>query len=264
MPSIPLHEKALQDIAVLLNAARRVLFITGAGISADSGLPTYRGIGGLYEDDLTEEGIPIEEALSAPMLAQRPEITWKYLAEVEKNCRTAGPNAAHRTLARLEQELPHVLVLTQNVDGLHRAAGSKNVLEIHGDVHRLSCQQCGVQERVESLVGRELPPVCPACGGAMRPDVVLFGEMLPEAELERFLDELATGFDLVFSIGTSSVFPYIAQPVVQAIQANVPTIEINPGRTPLSTHVRYQLPLGAATALTAIQEWRDRINRNQQ
>lgn len=86
----------------------------------------------------------------------------------------------------------------------------------------------------------------------MRPEVVLFGEMLPEAALNQFMDALEEGFDLVFSIGTTSVFPYIAQPVVQAIQAGIPTVEINPGRTQLSRHVDYQLPLGAASALSAL------------
>lgn len=244
--------RTCEEIAALLNSSRRTLFITGAGISADSGLPTYRGIGGLYEDDLTEEGIPIEEALSGTMLRRRPEITWKYLAQIERNCRHAGPNPAHRAIARLEQELPYVMVLTQNVDGLHRAAGSSNVVEIHGDVHRLHCTACGHREQVASLEGRSLPPRCPACGGTMRPEVVLFGEMLPEAELDRYVDALEEGFDLVFSIGTTSIFPYIAQPVIQAIHAGVPTVEINPGRTQLSDHVDYQLPLGAAQVLEAI------------
>jgi NAD-dependent deacetylase len=254
------HDQALREIAALLGHARRVLFITGAGISADSGLPTYRGIGGLYEDKQTEEGMPIEEALSGATLRRRPEITWKYLAQIEQNCRNAGPNAAHRAIAQLERELPYVMVLTQNIDGLHRAAGSENVIEIHGDVHRLACLACRHREQVESLAGRALPPVCPACGGFMRPEVVLFGEMLPETELGRFLDELARGFDLVFSIGTTSVFPYIAQPVIQAIQAGIPTVEINPGRTSLSGYVKYQLPLGAADALTALLEGREKQN----
>jgi NAD-dependent deacetylase len=253
------HDQALREIAALIENSRRMLFITGAGISADSGLPTYRGIGGLYEDGVTEEGISIEEALSGAMLHRKPEVTWKYISQIEKNCRDAGPNAAHHAIARLERECPYVMVLTQNIDGLHRAAGSQNVIEIHGDVHRLLCLECQQREHVQSLAGRRLPPICPACGAMMRPEVVLFGEMLPEDELERFLEALATGFDLVFSIGTTSVFPYIAQPVIQAIHTGIPTVEINPGRTSLSGHVRYQLPLSAAAALTALLEWREKI-----
>ncbi|MDR2365710.1 MAG: NAD-dependent deacylase [Zoogloeaceae bacterium] len=259
MSALP-HEKpmpiAAQKIAALLNRARRILFITGAGISADSGLPTYRGLGGLYENDLTAEGIPIEEALSGEMLRQRPEIPWKYMAQIEENCRHAGPNAAHTLIAQWERELPYVMVLTQNIDGLHRAAGSRNVVEIHGDLHRLRCAHCGLRDTAQDFAGRSLPPVCPRCGQAMRPEVVLFGEMLPEAELGRLLTALDTGFDLVFSIGTTSVFPYIAQPVLQAAQAGVPTVEINPRPTYLSARVAYQLPVGAAAALTAIEEAR--------
>ncbi|GHS84804.1 hypothetical protein AGMMS50293_31480 [Spirochaetia bacterium] len=112
---------AIREIAALLARARRVLFITGAGVSADSGLPTYRGLGGLYEHDLTEEGIPIEDALSGEMLRRRPEIPWKYMTPIEENCRNAGPNAAHRLMAKWERELPYVMVLTQNIDGLQDA-----------------------------------------------------------------------------------------------------------------------------------------------
>lgn len=242
----------LDAVAAHLVAARRILFITGAGISADSGLPTYRGIGGLYEDSTTDEGFRIEDALSGEMLAVRPDITWKYLAQIEHNCRGAGPNDAHRAIARLEAEFASVVVFTQNIDGLHQAAGSRNVIPIHGDVHHLRCEACGSREEVVSLEGRELPPVCPHCGEKMRPEVVLFGEMLPEEEITRFYDELERGFDLVFSIGTTSVFPYIARPVVWATQSGIPTVEINPSETKVTPYVTYKLPMGAAAAMTAL------------
>lgn len=246
------REDMLDEVAVLLASAKRILFITGAGISADSGLPTYRGIGGLYEGNLTEDGYRIEEALSGAMLRRRPEITWKYLAQIEANCRGAGPNPAHHAIARLESEFASVLVFTQNIDGLHQAAGSRKVIEIHGDLHRLACLQCDWRERIDSLEGREVPPHCPECGAFLRPEVVLFGEALPMAALERFYDELERGFDLVFSVGTTSVFPYIAQPVVWAARVGIPTVEINPGRTTVSDYVDFKLALGAAKALTAL------------
>ncbi|MGE5387178.1 MAG: NAD-dependent deacylase [Betaproteobacteria bacterium] len=244
----------LDAVAERLVDARRILFITGAGISADSGLPTYRGIGGLYEDSLTDEGFRIEDALSGEMLEARPEITWKYLAQIERNCRGAGPNGAHRVIAELEKQFASVLVFTQNIDGLHHAAGSRNVIEIHGDLHRLRCPACGLRERVESLEGRDIPPACPRCAAILRPEVVLFGEQLPVAELERFYDEMERGFDMVFSIGTTSVFPYIAQPVVWAVQSGIPTVEINPGETRVSPYVAYKLPMGAAAAMQALLE----------
>jgi NAD-dependent deacetylase len=241
-------------IADLLCHSRRTLFITGAGISADSGLPTYRGIGGLYEEKTTDDGIAIEEALSGEMLCRRPALTWKYLAQIEAACRQAGPNPAHRLIAAWEQRFPGIAVLTQNIDGLHRAAGSHNLIEIHGDLHRLVCPACGHQQRIDSFATLpQLPPPCPDCGHALRPAVTLFGEMLPEAALAHYEREVAQGFDLVFSIGTTSVFPYIAWPVADAIRRGIPSVEINPGRTSLSERVRFQLPLGAASALEGIE-----------
>ena len=135
--------ETLDEVAALCRQAERILFVTGAGMSADSGLPTYRGIGGLYHDRHTDEGVPIEVALSGAMLMSRPELTWKYLAEIEAACRGAQPNAGHMAIAELERRKPRVMVLTQNVDGLHRAAGSHNLVEIHGNLHHLLCTECG-------------------------------------------------------------------------------------------------------------------------
>lgn len=250
--SHPELAEVVRTVAGLLAQAQRVLFITGAGVSADSGLPTYRGINGLYNEESTDEGISIEEALSGDMLRVRPDITWKHLAHIEATCRNAAPNAAHRIIAELEQRLPFVMVLTQNIDGLHEAAGSRNMIEIHGNLHHLSCTDCGQTETVDDLEGRAMPPRCPACGAMVRPNVVLFGEMLGEENLNRLYGELATGFDLVFSIGTTSVFPYIAEPVVRAKRAGMPTVEINPDETRISPYVDYRLPIGAAAAMQAI------------
>lgn len=245
-------DTSLDQVAQTLAAANSVLFITGAGISADSGLPTYRGVGGLYDSEYTAEGLSIEEALSGDVFAVRPDITWKYIAQIEENCRGAQPNAAHLAIAELEQIMSRVMVFTQNVDGLHRQAGSSEVIEIHGNLQELMCTACAFEETVSDLSGRELPPLCPACGGVLRPKVVLFGEALPEAAMDRFLDALEGGFDMVITIGTSSVFPYISEPVVWAIEAGIPTVEINPQRTRLSDRVDYYLPLGAADAMNAI------------
>lgn len=245
-------EIALDAVAHGLAQADRVLFITGAGISADSGLPTYRGVSGLYNGEHTEDGLSIEDALSGEVFARRPDITWKYLAQIEHTCRGAQPNAAHLAIAELEQTLSRVTVFTQNVDGLHRQAGSNEVIEIHGNLQDLVCTGCAFSELVDDLSGHQLPPLCPACGSVLRPKIVLFGEALPEAAMDRFLAALDEGFDMVFVIGTSGVFPYIAEPVVWAAQSGIPTVEINPLPTRLSGVVDYHLPLGAARAMTAI------------
>lgn len=244
----------LDTVAGLVRDAQRILFITGAGISADSGLPTYRGFGGLYDGNTTEEGLDIEEALSGDMLRQRPDITWKYIAQIEATCRGAQPNTAHRAIAKLEAERGGVTVLTQNIDGLHRDAGSRDLIEIHGSLHRLTCLGCAALFAVEDYAGLDIPPVCPDCSGLLRPDVVLFGEALPGEAIEHLNDTLSRGVDLVFSIGTTSVFPYIAGPVAYARQAGIPTVEINPGESRVTPLVDYRLPMGAAAALEAILE----------
>lgn len=245
-------DAVLDKVAALLACAKRPLFITGAGISADSGLPTYRGIGGLYNDRVTEEGFPIEEALSGRMLACQPEITWRYISQIESNCREAGPNAAHRLIAAFEEEKPGLWVLTQNIDSLHRKAGSKNLIEIHGTVHRLLCTECDYECEVEDYAGLTLPPACPECGRQVRPDVVLFGEMLPLLASRQLAQVMEEGPDIVVSIGTTSVFPYIAHPVWWARQNGVAAVEINPGDTEVSMIASHRLKMGAALALTAL------------
>lgn len=247
-----MHElDAVARAARLLERADRVLVITGAGTSADSGLPTYRGVGGLYEEAITDEGIPIEVALSGEMMDANPALCWKYIAGIEGACRGAAPNRGHQVIAALERRLPHVCVLTQNVDGLHRAAGSENLIEIHGTVHVLRCDRCQHRRRVADYAGLDMPPRCD-CGHVLRPDVVLFGEMLPWTEVRRLEIEQADGFDLVLSIGTTSVFPYIAGPVLAARAARRPTIEINPGDSEVSDLVDLRIQHRAAEALDAI------------
>ncbi|HJV24898.1 MAG TPA: NAD-dependent deacylase [Aromatoleum sp.] len=248
------NAETLDTVAQLIDDSDRILFITGAGISADSGLPTYRGIGGLYHERLTEDGLTIEEALSGEMMHRRPDITWKYIAQIEANCRGAQPNIAHRIIAALEQENPGVWVLTQNVDGLHRDAGSNNLIEIHGTVHRLRCLECHHARTVIDYAGLEIPPACPSCGGLIRPDVVLFGEMLPDTGLNRLQALLDDGVDLVISIGTTSVFPYISGPIWWADQVGVPSVEVNPGETEVSRLVTHRLKMRAAEAMPEL--WR--------
>jgi NAD-dependent deacetylase len=245
-------EKGIERAASFLREASSVLFITGAGISADSGLPTYRGIGGLYEEADTPEGFSIEEALSGEMMRSNPALTWKYIHQIEASARGASFNRAHAILAEAERRFDRVWVLTQNVDGLHVKAGSKNVIDIHGDVHQILCTECEYRERVEDYSGLPLLPLCPECRAALRPDVVLFGELLPFAKVETLERELRLGFDVVFSIGTTSVFPYIARPVIEARMRRRHTVEINPGETLLSAEVDVKLSMRAAEAFRAI------------
>jgi len=236
----------------ILRGARRVLVVTGPGISADAGLPTYRGVGGLYDGVHTEDGLPIEEVLSGPFFEMRPELTWKYLHQIERVARGASPSAGHRILAEMQEAFDEVMVLTQNVDGLHRLAGTRNLIDIHGDFERLYCTACDWSQVVKDYAHLAELPRCPACGAVIRPDVVLFGEMLPLEKVERLEAAQARPFDVVFSIGTSSLFPYIVAPVLIARRQGRATIEINPEETDISPAVDLRLRTTASAALGAI------------
>ena len=156
--------RAIDHTVQAMGRARRLLFITGAGMSADSGLPTYRGRDGLYRaQQTTPHGLSIEQALSGPMLGIHPEITWHYLLELEKSTRGASPNRGHRVIAEMDEYFDAVWILTQNVDGLHQSAGSKNVLDVHGNLHQLQCTQCGNRTPAPDYSQLDLPPRCSEC-----------------------------------------------------------------------------------------------------
>ena len=237
-----------------LQKSHRVLIITGAGISADSGLPTYRGIGGLYSDAHTEEGLPIETLLSGHMLNTQPGLCWKYISQIEAACRGAQPNTAHNVITRLQSTIPEVWVLTQNVDNLHQLAGNQNLIEIHGNLTRLFCTQCDAEEIRETYANLPLPPRCPRCSGLVRPGIVLFGEALPHKAVTTLEEQLSLGFDLILSVGTSSGFPYIAAPVLNAHSQGLPTVEINPDTTEVSPFVSIRIRQNAAAAFEEL--WR--------
>ncbi len=252
-----LENKNIARIVSLLHKSKSILFITGAGISAESGLPTYRGIGGLYNDRVTEEGIPIETVLAGETLESNPEVTWKYLGAIEQKCRGATFNRAHEIIAQMEKVFERVWVLTQNIDGFHHLAGSQKVIDIHGDYHDLFCTRCRWQITVNDYSGIDIPPLCPECGNIIRPKVVFFGEKLDEDKTAQLTRELDQGFDIYFSIGTTSVFPYISQPIYLASRLGMPTIEINPDQTEISKIVDIKLSAGALSALESIwQEYR--------
>lgn len=242
----------IKQIAKLLKNSKNIFFITGAGISADSGLPTYRGLGGLYNEQGTEDGIPIETALAGQTLEKQPQVTWKYLSQIEKKFRQAKFNRAHEVIAQIERSFERVWVLTQNIDGFHQAAGSTNVIDIHGDMHKLQCTRCSWRGSVEDYSQIEIPPICPECKAIVRPQVVFFGELLPYEKLQALFGELHKGFDIYFSIGSTSVFPYIQQPILDAKYRGRPTVEINPASTSISDLVDIKLGMAAAEALDLI------------
>lgn len=249
-----LMDHTLSAVADCILKAESILFIVGAGLSADSGLPTYRGVGGLFEGVLTQEGITIEEAISKNMLQTRPEVTWKYLWQIGAACHRTKFNRAHEVMALIESWKPDTWVLTQNIDGFERDAGIKNLIEVHGRLSELFCVDCAYQTTATELIhgyGKliDLPPKCPACGGLIRPDIELFGEHHLSSSPETFkvLDNAA--IDLIFLIGTSRDYPYITRPVHKARSVNKPIVEINPAETALSEIADYHIRSTAADTL---------------
>ncbi len=215
--------------AAVMREARRVVVLTGAGVSAESGVPTFRDA----QTGLWEHYDP-QELATPEAYARNPALVWDWYQWRRELVSAAKPNAGHRALAVWERQVPGLLVVTQNVDGLHQAAGSANVIELHGNIHRNLC----IEERkpVEAAPGDEgHPPHCPDCGSPLRPDVVWFGEMLPEQALRQAFISVCEA-DLVLSVGTSSLVQPAASLPYEALRAGVPVFEVNPRETPLTPH----------------------------
>jgi NAD-dependent deacetylase len=244
----------VQRIAELLKAASRVLFITGAGVSAESGIPTFRGATTAFADGLTEDGIPFEEALSGPTFKANPRLSWKYFFRLEQHLRGKEPNPAHRAIAALQTPARQIWVATQNIDGLHQNSGSRNVIELHGNLRRVICTHCDYQIYRETFEGMTALPLCPECRKILRPDAVLYEEQLPDDALEQFELEQDRSFDLVFSVGTTSIFYYVTQPVVAAARSGVPVVEINPEETPISDLADFRFVEPAGRTMQALLE----------
>src|SRR4030042_2505029 len=244
-----------RHIARILADCRSILFITGAGVSAASGLPTHRGAGGLYNQTVPDSGMPPEVALAGETLKKNPAVTWKYLSQIEESCRAALPNRAHQIIAETQKHFSRVWVLTQNIDGFHQQAGSRQVIDIHGDMHRLYCPACGWRTEVVDYSQLTFVPRCPSCDHYIRPDVVFFGEMLDHKKVLLLSEQVDEGFDIYFSIGTTSVFPYIQQPILDGRLGRKPTIEINPDISAISNLVDIRVPLPACEALAALWEY---------
>jgi NAD-dependent deacetylase len=236
---VGLSRQLIDAVGVLLTQARSALFITGSGLSADSGLPSYRGIAGITRRR-ADDGPAIEAALSPAGLARDPATTWQRFLDMDAAIAAATPNRGHEVLAALGRRL-RCVTMTQNVDGLERAAGHR-VLELHGSLRDLRCPRCDLRFIVSRLADlpAPLPPACARCGAAMRPDLALFGEALPLAPFDALEEELARGFDLVFAIGVGAMTPYLARPLLVAKSEGTPTIEIGVSSTDVSDVVDFR------------------------
>lgn len=218
----------------LLRSARRVVALSGAGISAESGIPTFRDA----QKGLWAKFDP-EELATPQAFARNPKFVWDWYAMRRQTLQDVAPNAGHYALAQWERHCDELTVVTQNVDGLHQKSGSSDVVELHGNILRIRCSGENVvvdewQERPGEV------PRCGQCAAYLRPDVVWFGEMLPLEELIR-AEKVVAAADLVLSIGTSSLVQPAAQLPYQAMEAGVRVVEINPEETPLSRDADFSL-----------------------
>ena len=237
--AVMMNMQEIQELGNQLARLERVLIITGAGLSAGSGIPTYRGLNGLY-NGVTEEGIPIEQAISGPMLKSNPGLCWKYLIEIGRACLDAEPNPAHYAIARFLNDRRSSVLLTQNIDGLHAKSGCSQdqTINIHGTMNPITCMKCSnvSSKHITEFLGADLPPRCNICQGVMRPSVVLYEEMLGEMDVARFNYEMDKGFQAVVTIGTTGLFPYISYPSRLVAESGGLVIEVNTEETNITQH----------------------------
>jgi NAD-dependent deacetylase len=213
--------------AAVLGKARRVVAFTGAGVSAESGVPTFRGTEGLWE------GWPVAEVASPRGFYADPRKVWRFYEERRANLLRVGPNPAHHTLARWQRRFGSFVLATQNVDGLHQAAGSTEVMELHGSIWTIRCSNCE-RERVDRTAPLpELPPRCVECCGLERPGVVWFGEQLPSDVIESAVAAV-TACDVLLVVGTSAVVYPAAGLVEMAARAGATVVEVNPEASALA------------------------------
>jgi len=228
-----------ESIADKLRQAEKIVFVTGAGISQESGIPTFRGKDGLWRK------YDAMQLATIDAFYENPQLVWEWYDERRKNILVTKPNAGHDTIANLEK-YKKVHVLTQNIDGLHQRAGSSLVYELHGSIITIKCTVCDFKEKIANSFS-ELPPRC-KCGNILRPDVVWFGEPLPQDIWSKAIVQ-ASSCDMMFVVGTSlAVSPANMLPIY-AKQNGATLIEVNPEETPMSKSMDLSVRSPSAKAL---------------
>ncbi|OGC75580.1 MAG: NAD-dependent protein deacylase [candidate division Zixibacteria bacterium RBG_16_40_9] len=244
MPNIISLSTALQQKLV---SAKKVVVLTGAGVSQESGISTFRDKDGLWQKFKPED-------LATPQAFEKnPKMVWEWYDFRRKKIQTVQPNFAHLAISQMEKIFSEFLLVTQNVDGLHQKAGSKKILELHGNLNRNKCFSCERIYKESDFDSKTVPPVC-KCGGYLRPDVVWFGELLPELALEQ-AQQAASQAELFFSIGTSAiVYPAASLPFL-AKEKGAFVVEINTSETEISAFVDELLLGKAGVVLPVIVEF---------
>jgi NAD-dependent deacetylase len=244
----PFPDRIPDQIRERFRTAERAVVFSGAGVSRESGLDTFRGAGGLWETMRPEE-LATPEAFRAD-----PGKVWRWYAWRHATATGAQPNPAHQALTRWESLFPSFVLITQNVDGLHARAGSRNLLELHGTILEAKCNRCGRRRDMGEAIQEspEAPAAC-ACGGLFRPAVVWFGEMLDPSVLSRAQEEAAS-CDLFLSVGTSSTVYPAAGLIELAHRAGATVLEVNPEPTPFSRLVDLRIGAPAGEAIPQLTE----------
>ncbi len=217
-----------------IRKAQAITVLTGAGISAESGVPTFRDA----QTGLWAQYDPHELATPSAFV-KNPELVWAWYEWRRALISQVEPNPGHIALVDFEQHVPRFELITQNVDDLHKRAGSENIIELHGSIFRNKCFMCGKQAD-KILESMDKPPQCRLCDGLIRPDVVWFGESLSQEALDNAC-HAAENADIFMSIGTSALVQPAASLPLLALNANVVLVEINPNRTPLTDSVEYSI-----------------------
>jgi NAD-dependent deacetylase len=237
------HSTAVNELATLLHERQPCLVLTGAGISTESGIPDFRSPTGIWA-----QYDPMEYA-TIDAFRRDPEKVWEFYALRLGVLADAEPNAGHLALAELERRGLVAAIVTQNIDGLHQKAGSREVIEVHGSIRTASCLRCG--ERVALERKPKAPPPCPACGAILKPDVVMFGELLPNAAMERAL-ALARGAGLLLVVGSSlEVYPVAGLPD-ETLSAGGALAIVNRGTTPFDRLAAVRIDGGAGETLSRL------------
>lgn len=226
-------------ISEILRSAKKVVFVTGAGISQESGIPTFRGKDGLWKN------YDAMKLATIDAFYENPKLVWEWYNERRQNIFASSPNAGHRAIAEFEN-FAEVAVLTQNIDGLHQKAGSSKVLELHGSIVKIKCTGCDFKEEIFTEFS-EFPPLC-KCGSILRPDVVWFGEILPQDVWQEAIIR-ANNCDVMVIAGTSLVVSPANTLPIYAKQNNATLIEVNPEETLMTPDMDFSIRSTSAICL---------------
>ena len=231
--------KIFDSVKEQIKNCEKIVFVTGAGISQESGIPTFRGKDGLWKNHDVMKLATIEA------FYENPKLVWEWYNERRRNIFEAFPNDGHKAIADLEK-YADVTILTQNIDGLHQRAGSSRVLELHGSIIKIKCTVCDFNDEITTEFS-EFPPIC-KCGNLLRPDVVWFGEALPQDTWQRAI-VLANQCDLMIIAGTSLVVSPANTLPIYAKQNDAMLIEINPEKTEMSSEMDLTIRDSSANVL---------------